>query len=241
MKLNKNAFPVNIALDDAILKLQKELNRRGHKTTVFKTNFHLNIVPFWVCFYDVDSNKDGVYAHHNSQIALNSLTNKIQDEYLKLLDYHSPEHIENIDISLEKIEIRLKKSLVTKEEAKETIVKMLSCKFEVDKKNVSLSGFEEMYIPIWKYQFEKQEIYFDAVVGEINNFNKIVVKEKNNKDLFLEMLEDLKDPKKVLNYIYSFFKNIVINIKKLFIQKIKAWKLILVVVLIIIILGFLFS
>lgn len=233
MKLNKNAFPVKITLEQAILTIQKEFNRKGHKVTISKNNFHLNIVPFWVCFYDVDSNKDNNYKHYSGQIALNSLTNKSQEEYLKLLEFETPQNIDTIDVALEKVEIRIKKSLVSKEEAKEAIIKMLSCKYQVNKDNVTLSGFEEMYIPIWKCNFDNHELSLDGVIGKINNFNIINKKTKSNKDLFIEMTEEIKDPKKFLEYVFEFIKGI-------FVFVFKNWKSFLVALLIILILYFIF-
>lgn len=233
MKLNKNAFPVNITLDEAISIVQKEFNRKGHKVRVTKSNVHLNIVPFWVCFYDVDSKKDGKYNHYSSQIALNALTNKIQDDYLKLLEHESPQMIDNLSVALEKVEIRLKKLLISKEEAIEAITKMLSCKFEVDIKNVSLSGFEEMYIPVWKFEIEKHELFLDAVIGKVNNFNIINKKTKDNKDLFIEMINEIKKPTKLLEYLFTLIKNG-------FLLMFKYWRIVLMFILIILILIYLF-
>mgnify|MGYP001194516590 CR=1 FL=1 len=233
MKLNKNAFPVKITLEEAVSIVQKEFNRKGHKVNITKNNFHLNIVPFWVCFYDVDSKKNNVYKHYTGQVALNSLTNRSQEEYLKLLEHETPQNIDTIDIALEKIEIRLKKSLLTKAEAQDIIAKMLSCKFEVDKDNLTLSGFEEMYIPIWKCNFENHELSLDAVLGKINNFNIINQKTKDNKDLFIEMLDEIKDPKKFLEYVFEFFKNIFLFI-------FRNWKSFFIVLLILLIVYFVF-
>ncbi len=233
MKLNKNAFPVKITLDEAILIIQKEFNRKGHKVSVTKDNVHLNIVPFWVCFYDVDSKKDGNYKHFSSQIALNALTNKIQDEYLKLLEHESPQLVDSLAVALEKVEIRVKKLLITKEEAIEAITKMLSCKFEVDVKNVSLSGFEEIYIPIWKFEIEKHELSLDGVLGKVNNFNIINKKTKNNKDLFIEMINEIKKPTKLLEYLFTLIKNGFLLI-------FKYWRIVLIFILIILVLIYLF-
>jgi len=233
MKLNKNSFPVNISFEDAFSKIQKEFTKKGHKVNLSKNNFHLNITPYWVCFYDIDSNKDNNYKHFNGQIALNSLTNKSQEEYLKLLEFDTPQIIDTIDVALEKVEIRLKKSLISKEEAKEAIVKMLSCKFQVDKQNVTLSGFEEMYIPIWKCNYENHELSLDGVIGKINNFNIINKKSKSNKDLFIEMTEEIKDPQKFLEYVFEFIKGI-------FVFLFKKWKAVLIILLILLILYFVF-
>lgn len=209
MNLDKNAFPVNVNLDEAISIFQMELNRKGYKVNITKDNLHLNILPFWVCFYDVDINKDGQYKHYSAQIALNSLTNKLQDEYLKLLDFESPTMIDSLDISFEKVEIRLKKSLVSKDEAKDTITKILSCKFQVDKANVTLSGFEEMYIPIWKCNYEGLELSVDAVVGKINNFDIIKKKEKGVSEAFSEMWSEIKDPKKFFWYLFVIVRDCI--------------------------------
>ncbi|MFA7708652.1 MAG: hypothetical protein WCX82_00770, partial [archaeon] len=170
MELNKHSFPVNITLEDAISKFQKEFDKKGHKVKIQKDQMHLNITPYWVCFYDIDSNKDGNYQHISGQMALNSLTNKVENEYLKILDVSTPQVIDALDVSFQRVEIRVKKSLIHQAEAQETITKVLSSKYNVDRKNISLSGFEEMYIPIWRIDIENHELHMDAVTGKINNF-----------------------------------------------------------------------
>ncbi|HOZ35818.1 MAG TPA: hypothetical protein PLK55_02445 [archaeon] len=231
MELNKLSFPVKITLEEAILLFQKEFDKKGHKVKITKDKIHLNITPFWVCFYDIDCKTDGKYQHISAQTALNSLTNKVEDEFLKLLDVSTPKIIEDLDISFEKVEIRIKKSLVKKEEAKETITKMLSCKFSVEKNNISLSGFEEIYMPIWRCDIENMEIYFDGVTSKINNFNKIEKKQKNNREIFSEMLKDIKSPKKFFEYLFNLivgvFKALFTTVKFL----IKNWYFTLIIIL----------
>lgn len=231
MKLNKNALPVKIDFENALAIVQKEFNRKGHKVTLTNNNFHLNITPFWVCFYDVDSNKNGNYKHFTGQTALNALTNKSQDEYLAILDHYSSQIIDSVEVSLEKIEIRVKKKLVTKEEAQEIITKMLSCKFEVLKENVTLSGFEEVYIPIWKCKYKDYDVLLDGVIGKINNFNEITKKEKTNQELFTEVVSDLKKPKMFFKYLSNLFKDIFKII-------IKNWVLFLVFLIVCVIAFF---
>ena len=236
MELNKFSFPVKITLEEAISKFQKEFDKKGYKVKITKDNLHLNITPFWVCFYDIDCKNDGKYQHISAQTALNSLTNKISEEFLKILDVSTPKMIEELDISYEKVEIRIKKSLVKIDEAKETITKMLSCKFNVDKANVSLSGFEEIYIPIWRCDVEKTETYFDAVISKINNFNSIEKRQKSNREIFSEMLKDIKNPKKFFEYLFNLiigvFNALVSTIKFL----VKNWYIALAVIAIVIIL-----
>jgi len=233
MKLNKNAFPVRINLENAIAKFQKEFDRKGHKITITKNCFYLNIVPFWVCYFDIDLKKNNEYKHISSQVALNSLTNKIQDEFLKLLEFDTPQEIDNISVALEKVDIRIKKSLISKEEAHTAIIKMLSCKYEVDKQNISLSGFEEIYIPIWKCKIDGKEIFLDGVLGKINNFEKINQIAKDNSELFKELLTEIKTPKKFFEYFFNLLKSI-------FVFLIRAWKIILLLVLIFLVLFYFF-
>jgi hypothetical protein len=228
MELNKHSFPVKITLEDAISIFQKEFDKKGHKVKINRENLHLNLTPFWVCFFDIDCKNDGKYQHISAQTALNSLTNKIQDEFLKLLEVSTPQIIDSIDVSLEKVEIRVKKSLIKLEEAKETITKMLACKYSVDKANISLSGFEEMYIPIWRCNFENLELYSDGVIGKINNFEKIDKRQKGSNEIFSEMLEDIKSPKMFFKYFINLFSWIFKVI-------IKNWYLVVIMVIIIVI------
>lgn len=240
MELNKHSFPVKLTLEEAILIFQKEFDKKGYKGKITKDNIHLNITPFWVCFYDIDCKIDGKYQHVSAQTALNSLTNKIEENFLKILDVSTPTLIKEIDISYEKIEIRIKKSLVKLEEAKETILKMLSCKYSVEKDNVSLSGFEEMYIPIWRCNLENMEIYFDGVIGKINNFEKIIKRQKSTKEIFTETLLDIKNPKK----FFEYFINLVVGVFKALISVVKFlvknWYFTLIVLVVITLIIFFF-
>lgn len=240
MELNKLSFPVKITLEEAISLFQKEFDKKGHKVKITKDNIHLNITPYWVCFYDIDSKVDGKYQHISNQTALNALTNKVEDEFLQLLDVTTPKFIEHLDVSFEKIEIRIKKSIVKKSEAEKTITKMLACKFSAEKDNVSLSGFEQIYIPIWRCDYKDMEIYFDGVTSKINNFKKIVKREKSNSEIFSETLKDIKSPKKFFTYLFNFiiqlFKWLFTAIKYL----IKNWKISLIVIAIILVIYFFF-
>jgi len=233
MELNKHSFPVKITLEEAILKFQKEFDKKGHKVKITKENLHLNITPYWVCFYDIDTRVDDKYQHLSAQTALNSLTNRIEDEFLKILDKYTPQIIDTVDVSMEKIEIRVKKSLVSQVEAQETITKRLSGKFNVGKENVSLSGFEEMYIPIWRCDFEGLELYFDGVIAKISNFEAIKKKEKSLSALFAEMIDEIKEPKNFFKYIINLFLEIFKLIVFLFKKIIKYWMISLAVLVII--------
>lgn len=231
MELNKLSFPVKITLEEAISIFQKEFDKKGYKVKITKDNIHLNITPYWVCFYDIDcKNKEGKYQHISAQTALNSLTNKVEDEFLKLLDITTPKVIERLDVSfVEKVEIRIKKSIVKKSEAQETITKMLACKFSAEKNNISLSGFEQIYIPIWRCDAENLEIYFDGVTSKINNFKKIVKRKKSNSEIFSEMIKDIKHPKKFFEYLLNFIVGIFKALFELLKYMIKNWQVSLIV------------
>ncbi len=238
MELNKCSFPVKVTLEEAISKFQKEFDKKGYKVKITKENLHLNIVPYWVCFYDIDCRIDNKYHHISGQTALNSLTNKIEDEFLILLEKFTPRVLDSIDVFIERVEIRVKKSLVSIEETKETVTKMLSCKFNVEKTSISLSGFEEMYIPIWRCDIDNLELYFDAVMGKINNLQKLGKIKKSDSALFTEMMSDLKDPKKLFKYIADFFIGIF-DIALFFLRMlIKYWYINLIVLLAVVIYFF---
>ena len=54
----------------------------------------------------------------------------------------------------------------------------------------------------------KKDYIFDATDNKLNNFNEIVVKQKSNNELFTEMIEEIKEPSKLLEYFGYIFKNI---------------------------------
>ncbi|MFH0905912.1 MAG: hypothetical protein V1824_01080 [archaeon] len=203
MELKKTSFPVNIKYKDALKFLNKAFKKKEHTVELKEENLYLTVTPYLFCFYDIDINKDGNYKHLSGQIAINLLTNKIREDVTKLFDYDKPQYYEKLEVDTTKhIQIKIKKNVVKKEEAKNTIIKMLSCKYAVPKENITLSGVEEIAIPFWKYEHDNQLFEIDAVIGKLNNFDIIEQRQKTWLELFAEVIDDIKtNPIKIFEYI----------------------------------------
>jgi hypothetical protein len=222
MELNKNAFPVLLDLTKVIDICTEAFKKKGHHLEINKKMFHLNVVPYWFCFYDIYIIKDNKPETISKQIALNAMSNKIEDQLDLLFDITNPKLIKKVELpELEKVEIRLKELIVKKEEAETTIKKIIAARYKVDVDCVSLSGFVEIWIPFWKLENKITTLRVDGVGGKINNFDKIPKKDKTNVELYSEMVEDLKDPKKIVYYfgmvfevVFRVFKNVFLFLKK---------------------------
>lgn len=239
MELNKNAFPILLNLNQVIDICLKEFKNKGHHLDIKKKMIHLNVVPYWFCFYDIYYMKDKVPETISKQIALNAMSNKIEDYLENLFDITNPKTIKKIEVAeLEKVEIRIKEMIVKKEEAEVTIKKVIAARYNIPLENISLSGFVEIWIPFWKIENDIKIIRIDAVGGNNNNFKDIPKKEKTNIELYNEMITDLKNPKKLLFYLVMVLEVILRVLKKtfLFLKKNKIITIFLLLLLLLVIL-----
>jgi hypothetical protein len=236
MELNKNSFPVNINREQALETILSNFKEKGHSIKISKKDIYMTIVPYWFCFYDIYSKKNNKFETISGQIALNSQTNKIEDNLTILFKYGNPKLIKKLLLpAIEKIDIRVKEKLINKEESKKTISQLLCSKYEVNLEDITLTGFVEIWVPYWKIKVDSQKYKLDAVGGKINNLNTIEIKEKTNSELFLDFLEDMKNPNKSWIYFKNFFLNVFNLIIELFKFIIKYKTLFLIVLIIILI------
>ncbi len=238
MELNKNAFPVLLQLNKVKEICENEFKKKGHKIELKKKMFHLNIVPYWFCYYDIYVIKDNVPETISKQLSLNAMSNKIEDNLGYLFDIRNPKVIAKIELpELEKVETRLKEIIVDKQEAKTTIKKVLAARYKVPIDNISLSGFVEIWVPFWKLETKDVIIRIDAVGGKINNFEDVQKKQKTSAELYKEMITELGQPKKVFFYVGMVFE-VVFRVMKniaLFVKKHK----IVVIIFLLLLLGYL--
>jgi hypothetical protein len=240
MELNKNAFPILLDLNKVIDVCTKEFKKKGHHLEIKKKMFHLNVVPYWFCFYDIYLMKDDKPETISKQVALNAMSNKIEDNLGSLFDIINPKTVKKIDSSeIEKIEIRIKDMIVNKEEAETTIKKVIAARYNTPLENISLSGFDEIWIPFWKLKNNIKTIRIDGVGGKVNNFKDIPKKEKSSVVLYNEMLNELKNPKKLLFYLVMVFEVFFRLLKRIFLF-LKKNKVITILLLLIILLLILF-
>jgi hypothetical protein len=215
MEFNKNCFPINITTEDAVNIFSKEFCSKGHNIKINKEGLRLVVLPYWVCFFDIDTKIDGKYKHISGQTALNATKNKIEDDILKLFEFSNPKLIKNLEINVfEKTEVKIKKLVISQKESEKIILKTLLSKYTIEKEEVALSGFDEIWVPFWKITVDKKDFIFDATDNKLNNFKEIKVKQKNNNQLFQEMIEEIKEPSRLLEYVLWVFKNIFLGLKK---------------------------
>ncbi len=236
MELNKNAFPVQVNLKKIMDICTNAFKKKGHNIEINKKMFHLNIVPYWFCFYDIYFIKNNQPETISKQLALNATSNKIEDDTTYLFDIVNPRILKKIELpELEKVEIRKKELVVDQKEAETTIKKILAARHKVPFENISLSGFKETWIPFWKLETDVKTIRIDAVGTKINNLKEIPKKEKSNIQLYNEMLKDITNPKKLLTYFFMMFEVFFRILKNIFLFFNKHRMVLLVLLLLLLI------
>ena len=243
MEIDKKRFPININDSKQAVKIfQNALRKRGHNQEIKKEDVYLTITPYWVSFYDAGYTNNEKYIHTSGQIALNAVTNNINDYINKLFDIEKPMVFKNINIQkTENNRVIIKEPIIKEEEARKTIIKELMQRFNTEEKNVSLSGIEEILVPYWKIKTkEHNKLKFDAINGSINNFRIINEKETSYIELYKEMFNDLKSPKNIFGYVGNILKGIGKGIIFMFRKAWQHFKLLIMIIGIALIIYFLF-
>ncbi len=241
MELDKKRFPVRLDPNKAIEIIRTTLKRKGHSETIKKEDLYLTITPYWVCFFDILKNTNGNFKHVNGQIAINSINNMINEKVIEIFKLAKPKIYKTLNVpKTEKTQIIIKEAITTKEEAERSILKYLVHKFGVNMEGVSLSGMEEICVPNWKIKLKKYKLKLDAISGKVNDFDKIKGIDKNSKDLFNEMLSDLKSPKKVGFYFFNIFKELFEGIAWILQMVWKNYKVTLWIILIALVIYLIF-
>lgn len=210
---DKKRFPIRLEPKDAIDVLKDSLKKKGYNIDIKKQDLYLKVTPYLFCFYDILKN-EGSFKHIRGQIAINLVNNTINEKVCEIFKYAKPKIYEELNIpKTEKTNIIIKEPVIKQEKAEKSLQKYLISKYLTKEDAISLSGLEVIYVPNWKTEINTKEIKnikvkLDAVKGKVNDFEKIIDREKNNKELFDEMLEDLKDPKNIGVYILNLFKEI---------------------------------
>jgi len=233
MQITQKRFPIKLEPKSAANIIQTALKKKGYKYEIKKENLYLTITPYWICFYDILINKNDKFNHISAQIALNAINNQINEKVIEVFKISKPIVKENLEApKTEQIQINIKKSIVSKEEAEKTIRKYLVYKHNVTEDQISLSGIEEIYVPNWKIQLDKFKLKLDAINGTVNNFDVIKMRDKSKLDLIKEVFTDIQEEKKFTNYLGDFFKGIFDGIKFIFTEIFKNWKIILWIIIV---------
>lgn len=231
--LNKKRFPIKLDPEQATEIIKKNLKKKGHKIEIKKSYLYLTITPYWIAFYDILINKEGSFSKVSGQIGLNGVNNQVNEKVIEVFKYAKPIIKEKVEApKTEAIQIVLKKSIITQEEAEKTLLKYLSYKHNVKQEQISLSGVEEIFVPNWKLRIDNFKIKIDAIKGKVNNFDDIPYKQKTKGELVKEVFEDIKEGKNIGEYFKNIFKSIYLGISFVLRGVVKNYKVILWIVLI---------
>lgn len=239
MEIKDKFFQIELTEQKAVDIINKKLKAKGYKEKIALEDLYLTITPYWVCFYDIL--KPGEFEHISGQTTINATNNNINDKVIELFKFSKPRIYDKVNLPrTQKIKFYIKEPIISKEEAESTVIKHLIQAYQVEENGISLSGVERIYVPTWKTRFKKYKIRIDAIVGKVDDLDKIPTLQKTQGVLFNEMISDLKSPKKIGNYFWNSIKLIFEAIYWILKMIVKEYKIILLIAAITLIVYLLF-
>ena len=196
MFLEKPAFPVLIEIGQAEGDSSHLLDSKGWHDYQFYT-VSILYIPYYFFSYDIfdeSSGKTKIVAKGSG--ALNANTSEFDEEVIDL--YFHEQGKKSAEIGHNYTYDALK-SRVSEREAKEIISVRLAAASEVARKNVLLSGFEMLFVPVWILNFtiagKKLSLRMNATTGEVLNEEIIPMREKTHNDVVAEAIDEISDPR----------------------------------------------
>lgn len=239
MEIKDKFFQIELTEQKAVDIINKKLKAKGYNNKISLEDLYLTITPYWVCFYDIL--KSGELKHISGQTSINAINNNINQKVIELFEFEKPRIYDKVNLPrIQKIKYYIKEPIITEEEARNTIIKHLIQAYQVDENGVSLSGVEKIYVPAWKTKFKKYKIKIDAIVGKVDDLDKIPTLKKTQGMLFNEMVSDLKSPTKFGNYLWNSGKLVFEGIYWILKMVVKEYKIILLIAAITLIVYLLF-
>lgn len=189
---------------DKILKdFMKERNQRKYDLMGMELIFK----PYWFFTYTAeltmkDENDNIVDAEEiGGRIAMDAVNGEVAD-YLQDLINHEPIDIMDLADEIGEVggEPKIIEPRISEKRLEGFVKQKISGILRVEKKNVSVAGFELLYSPIYKYwmTFKKRthRAQIDACGGYPVNYDDIPLKKATWVDVILKDIDLLKDPKK---------------------------------------------
>lgn len=170
------------------------------------TDFHveassITYTPYWFFSFDIYEDSGGkTRVLERGASALNSFTRNL-DESVVAPELHGVEKEEKVG---HRHEHKIVGSRVEEAEARQLIPVLLASKHDASKDCVILSGFEFAYLPVWNVvadlHVKKVEFQVNAVTGRVVKEPGLEERDRGEKELLAETLEELSRPSEWLRY-----------------------------------------
>jgi hypothetical protein len=187
-------------------------------TTLKSKNWHdfklatlkLTLTPYFLFNYHyykekVENDQKIIETSVDGFLALNGASVKIEKEMEKLIKSNLKESISDAPT----IPFDEEETTIEKREQNDVLQFKTAEYFHVPKENVVISSVKKVLIPFYETFVEVQEgtfkIKINAVSGEMIGIEEVPEREKGFMEITKETLDDLKDPKKWLEYTKEMF------------------------------------
>ncbi|MBS3060191.1 MAG: hypothetical protein J4432_01635 [DPANN group archaeon] len=209
--LENPAVALNIGVEDILEVLEDTLKEKNwHEFEI--ANLKLLYVPYFVFTYDtlVEHEVEGQAMSQGfggGQMMINGVSGELEQTLSGVLEQQPINYQREIkhDISYD-----LLKPSFSLEEIKRTAQVKIASQFGIASKAVNVSGFRQIYWPIWRVFVQLgrqvQKMNVDAVVGITLNMDEVPTREKNWNESFSETLHQMMTPSgfmKVLSNAFS--------------------------------------
>ena len=201
MFVGNPVFPISFTLEKAAGIVEKALLKKNWRNFE-RGDIKLVLTPFFLFYYDAVFEGKGKSNGKTGRglLALNGETAELS----KGLAEPMPEEEELLKELPDEYALVIKKAVFSKSEAEKIAMLKTASFLGIDRKNVVLSNFREIYYPVWlafaTVAGETHEFEISAVTGEMLGEEKVPEKEKGFVDLTKEALEELKEPGAWLRY-----------------------------------------
>jgi hypothetical protein len=139
------------------------------------------------------------------RIAIDAKTGQLADYLQDMLD-NEPIQLSNLDTETKMLEdngnenYKVEKPKLKEEELTHFIQQKISGALRADKENTSVGGFELVYAPVWRFWFQLKKrthnLQIDGTGGMPINYDDIPLSPKTWRDVLVDDIKSLKDPKK---------------------------------------------
>ena len=201
MFVGNSVFPISFTLEKVAEIVEKALLKKNWRNFE-KGDIKLVLTPFFLFYYDAVFGEKGKPNGKTRRglLALNGETAELSKELAESM----PDEAELLKELPDEYALVIKKAIFSKKEAEKIALLKTASFLGTDRKNVVLSGFKEIYYPVWlafaTVAGETHEFEISAVTGKMLGEEKVPEREKGFVELTKETLEELKEPGAWLRY-----------------------------------------
>jgi 5-hydroxyisourate hydrolase-like protein (transthyretin family) len=203
MYLDGQVLKINVNLEEKLAEIKKNLDKKFWKNYEL-TPPKLLITPYFYFFYHYYKLENNVISESfDGRLALNAVTLKIENSDLITKNQTNTDNKLNQEFIQEE-------TLITKQIEKKILKYKASEYFKIPRTQIIISRIKKIFVPNYEIEIKivdkKYKILVNATNGEITGFEKIPQREKNNLEITIDTLNDLKDPKSWIDYSKGLFK-----------------------------------